>query len=73
MIERLWIHCNPSGDGSQVFEVLSENHAGEPLAIGEPGEESAAITLLVQSGISKEAAAAAATEARRAGIASVEA
>ncbi len=70
--ERFWIHCNPSGDGSRVFEALSEDHAGEPLAIGEPGEELAAVALLIQSGISKEASAAAVTEARRAGIAAVE-
>jgi len=24
MSERFWIHCNPAGDGSQGFEVLSE-------------------------------------------------
>jgi hypothetical protein len=72
MSERFWIHCNPAGDGSQVFEILSEDHTGEPLAIGEPGEEAAAVGLLVQSGVSKEASAAAVTEARRAGIASVE-
>ncbi len=73
MSERFWVHCNRAGDGTHVFEVLSEDYGGEPLAIGGPGEESAAVALLVQSGVSRDTAAASCSEARRAGIASVQA
>jgi len=51
---------------------FSEDHAGDPLAIGGPAEESASMALLIQSGLSKAAAAIACIEAGRTGIANIE-
>jgi len=67
----LWVQCNHAGDGSVSFEVLSRDHAGRPLAIGGICDDFGAIAILIRAGIPNSAAAAAVSEAQRAGVARV--
>ena len=68
---RFWVHCNPNGQETRFFEILSESDTGEPFALGEPCNDSDAIAILIGAGVPSITAAAAVSEARRAGVAGV--